>query len=318
MKNFKIMFFSLSYGICTLTLPQQPLMAMEESAEEEIDIPIIPLNKNEALATVLSSGLCTFASSIAGKESIREIPKNTALESILLDAAKKNKQTVTIIRKGKKITRSIDRLIRSGINLNAQDPGYGNYTALHWAVNNGNFDLVVILINHRASLEVEDLSEETPLLLAVKKYTVHNENRELQENRFKIVNKLLEFSANVNTQDHTGKTPLHYAVINGMFDMVKLLVQNYARLDINDNNGYTPISLAQAIGARVKAIYDFLSDAAQNEQDVPSPMFYKYPQPTVVPKPQFQKPIKIPEHLSKEIIAAEEAKEEDKIAVIRS
>ena len=52
---------------------------------------------------------------------------------------------------------------------------------------------------------------------------------------------------NVNSQDKTGATILHYAIAHGQFEIVEYLLQIYndtISLKIKDNNQWTPIALS--------------------------------------------------------------------------
>ena len=46
---------------------------------------------------------------------------------------------------------------------------------------------------------------------------------------------LLEFNANINCLSQNGNTPLHFSIVNGHIDVVKLLLNKKARLDIKNN-----------------------------------------------------------------------------------
>ncbi|CAH8841927.1 unnamed protein product [Trichobilharzia szidati] len=47
-----------------------------------------------------------------------------------------------------------------------------------------------------------------------------------------------------NCKDHVGRSPLHYAAMNGHFDMIRLLLCNRAVVDAVDFNNVTPLHLA--------------------------------------------------------------------------
>ena len=64
-------------------------------------------------------------------------------------------------------------------------------------------------------------------------------------NQTDVVRCLLEKGANVNKQDRSGRTALHFASGNNYTDVIKILLQHRARTDIKDNGGTTPIDLAR-------------------------------------------------------------------------
>ncbi|KAF7235495.1 hypothetical protein EG68_11188 [Paragonimus skrjabini miyazakii] len=47
-----------------------------------------------------------------------------------------------------------------------------------------------------------------------------------------------------NCRDAVGKTPLHYAALNGHFEIIRLLLCNRAIVDVADANNVTPLHLA--------------------------------------------------------------------------
>ena len=52
---------------------------------------------------------------------------------------------------------------------------------------------------------------------------------------------ILEKKVNINYTDKYGKTALHYAFVNTDFELIKLLLENDARMDIEDNNDNSPL-----------------------------------------------------------------------------
>jgi len=71
-----------------------------------------------------------------------------------------------------------------------------------------------------------------------------------------IIKLLLDNDANVDVIDQAGKTPLHYAVIFKNKKIVKLLLDNYAKVDAKDQADKTP--LFYAIIANNKEIKNIL------------------------------------------------------------
>jgi len=55
---------------------------------------------------------------------------------------------------------------------------------------------------------------------------------------------LLRFGANPNVQDNLGNTPMHFAVIGKNVSMVRLLDENNAKADLKNNEGMTAIDYA--------------------------------------------------------------------------
>jgi len=88
----------------------------------------------------------------------------------------------------------------------------------------------------------------------------------IQEGICGMVEALLQVGVDVDLPDkRDGRTPIFFAIENGPLELVKLLViEHNANLDIHSNDGYDPLSYAQAIlneepdNQLHKEIYEFL------------------------------------------------------------
>jgi len=106
-------------------------------------------------------------------------------------------------------------------------------TPLHYAVLNGHKDVVELLLNYKADINVKDKDGYTPLYEAAK--GGHKEVAEL----------LLTKKADVNAKDNKGYSPLHEAVVADDKSVVELLLLNKADVNaIDTNNRQTPLHLA--------------------------------------------------------------------------
>lgn len=94
---------------------------------------------------------------------------------------------------------------------------------LHYAVMNGNREMVLWLLNQGASIDVQDKDGYTPLHLAV---TMQKDT---------ILHLLLANGANVNLQDKWGRTPLLLAIEQKKHDYVEMLLQKQANPFYRDN-----------------------------------------------------------------------------------
>ena len=69
--------------------------------------------------------------------------------------------------------------------------------------------------------------------------------------------RLIKLKETVNKKDDTGNTPLHYAVKYNSLKVVKILLENGARLDIWNNDGDLPHTQSLSCMDPVYCCYDF-------------------------------------------------------------
>ncbi len=133
--------------------------------------------------------------------------------------------------------------------IHGADPdnsGTRTHTPLHFAINNIHHtnqykEIAKLLINNGADIKKQTTNDEnnkiTPLLLSVLR------------NDKELTSLLLSRGANIN---HTGFgincSPLHLAIKNNNFELLKLLIHHNAKLYIKDRYNRTPIDYAQKLG----------------------------------------------------------------------
>ena len=122
-------------------------------------------------------------------------------------------------------------LIDKGADVNLQD--HGGYAALHYAVQRRNFDAISCLVDNGADVNLFTSSKETPLILAC-----------TQSHNMKTINFLLNKGADVNLQNRNGKSALHFA----RSDICYWLIQNLADVNMCDNHNCTPLMQASRKG----------------------------------------------------------------------
>ena len=111
-----------------------------------------------------------------------------------------------------------------------------NVTPLHIAVESKKVEIVELLLNHGACVNARNCNSSTPLLLAAK------------EDSEEIVKLLLKHGADVNSAytctSSEGYTPLCLAVKGGHEKVVQLLLECGANVDAQDNDGKTVLHFA--------------------------------------------------------------------------
>ena len=126
-------------------------------------------------------------------------------------------------------------LIDYGVNVNSKSTQHRHDCALHAAVEGGHLNVVRILVQEGADVNVADngYRGSTPLMLAA------------AYGQWEIVSFLTKHDpASVNTADNYGRTPLMLAAEHGHRETVLLLISNGAQVNVGESNGYTPLVLA--------------------------------------------------------------------------
>eukprot|EP00698_Gefionella_okellyi_P025130 TRINITY_DN9081_c0_g1_i1.p1 TRINITY_DN9081_c0_g1~~TRINITY_DN9081_c0_g1_i1.p1 ORF type:complete len:1126 (-),score=322.47 TRINITY_DN9081_c0_g1_i1:181-3558(-) len=112
-----------------------------------------------------------------------------------------------------------------------------SYTALHYAVRNGDEDIARALIFREANVNaVESVSQHTPLHIACDK------------GHDSLVRLLVEVGAAVDKRDARGATPLHYAAQHGHTNAALVLIEHGANPEDMDDSGKLPVHLASSAG----------------------------------------------------------------------
>ncbi len=121
-------------------------------------------------------------------------------------------------------------MLSHGANANMADST--GMTALYWAVKNGSLELVHILLENKADVNVELAQRSTVLHAAT------------HADRPDIVKVLLENNANVLSVDEFGETPLFGAIRANSFDTVLQLLEHSAVVNIANTDLRTPLHVA--------------------------------------------------------------------------
>jgi len=140
----------------------------------------------------------------------------------------------TAARNGDKA--AVRDLLRHGANVNTRS-GDG-MTALHWAAERGDADIVAMLVDAGANVDATTrLGDYTPLLLAAK------------DGHAPVVELLLEAGADANRPTTTGTTPLMFAAASGVAEAVTALLDYGAEPNARESSrGETALDFAAAAG----------------------------------------------------------------------
>ncbi|CAD5125524.1 DgyrCDS13731 [Dimorphilus gyrociliatus] len=143
---------------------------------------------------------------------------------------------------------SVKELKHHGARFDLKDKG--GSTALHWAVDGGNVEIIEFMVKQGGDVNwKDDQNNWTPLLRLAS-----------VSGKVNVGRKLLELGADLNAKDKDGKTALMIAVINGHNELVELLLDSNCDLTIRNDYGKTALEMAQAMEKRrvLRTIEDFM------------------------------------------------------------
>lgn len=127
------------------------------------------------------------------------------------------------------------------------DPGA---TPLLTAAKAANGELMRLLAAHGADPSITGNDGTTPLMAAAGVGRTEGQTMVTEESALEAVTLALELGNHINAARSDGWTALHGAAYNGADTVVRFLATNGAMLDVRDQQGRTPLSIAE--GATVK------------------------------------------------------------------
>ncbi|KAG1968312.1 caskin-1 [Pimephales promelas] len=130
------------------------------------------------------------------------------------------------------------------VNVNFQDTD--GFSPLHHAALNGNVEVISLLVDSQALVDIRDQKGMRPLHYAA------------WQGKSEPMKLLLKSGSSVNGQSDEGQIPLHLAAQHGHYDVSEMLLQHQSNPCIMDNAGKTPLDLACEFG-RVGVVQLLLS-----------------------------------------------------------
>ncbi|XP_034045645.1 caskin-1 isoform X3 [Thalassophryne amazonica] len=130
------------------------------------------------------------------------------------------------------------------VNVNFQDTD--GFSPLHHAALNGNLELINLLLESQAAVDIRDQKGMRPLHYAA------------WQGKAEPMKMLLKSGSSVNGQSDEGQIPLHLSAQHGHYDVSEMLLQHQSNPCIVDNAGKTPLDLACEFG-RVGVVQLLLS-----------------------------------------------------------
>jgi ankyrin repeat protein len=149
-------------------------------------------------------------------------------------------------------------LLDCGADINAK--GTNQRTPLHYAAEYGDEKTIELLLSKGADINAKDSRNATPLCVAMT--SLSDGRREIVDflvskgakvpdfhlasyrGDIAILNKRLQDGVDINSQEDTGSTPLHFAANSGRKEVVEFLIGKGAQVDAKDIISMTPLYYA--------------------------------------------------------------------------
>ena len=133
----------------------------------------------------------------------------------------------------------LDQLVSSE-NINIETSQYG-FTALHHAVLFGKWQFIPALVRQGADLNIQTHLGDSPLHNAVSFSTEQVLYYGIEHIDKPYLISLLISEQNISAKNNMGVTPLHLVVHNSQWDIVPVLLQHQASVNIQDDSGNTAL-----------------------------------------------------------------------------
>ena len=123
-----------------------------------------------------------------------------------------------------------DALVNGGQDPNELDPE--GFSALHWAALDDFQDMVRILVQHGADVNIRNARQETPVVWAVNK------------GHLSMLKLLEQLGGNLAAVDAKGYMLTHHCAQSGHVIILSYLARKGIEIDVQDNKGRTPLHWA--------------------------------------------------------------------------
>ncbi|KAM9296221.1 caskin-2 [Gastrophryne carolinensis] len=155
--------------------------------------------------------------------------------------AVKGGDVATVQRLLAKVRTSKNKLLGSTKRLNVNYQDSDGFSALHHAALTGNSELLLLLLETQAAVDIKDGNGMRPLHYAA------------WQGQPEPVRLLLRASASVNAASNDGQIPLHLAAQYGHYDVCETLLQHQSNPCLVNKAKKTPLDLACEFG-RIKVV----------------------------------------------------------------
>jgi uncharacterized protein len=174
-----------------------------------------------------------YANPLAGENKADSLE---LIEQLLKRGAKPNTQTTAVVPEP-----GWQQTDGSWVNFTGQTPFLR-------AALSGDVKVMRLLLSHGADPNIATREGTTPLMAAAGiNYVFGRTYTNSSEESLQAVKLCLESGANVNAQNSLGLAAIHGAANRGSDDIVRLLAEKGAKLDLKDKEGRTPRTFAEGV-----------------------------------------------------------------------
>ncbi|CAL1541361.1 unnamed protein product, partial [Lymnaea stagnalis] len=132
-----------------------------------------------------------------------------------------------------------DALIEHGALMTRADSA--GLTPLHRACCNASLDVVKVLLRHGCNVNAVSPDMRTSLTLSLPTYYNLKVGKKKMTDMLSICELIIDAGCDMNKQDAKGWTALHHAVQNDSAPAVCLLAERNCRLELRNEQGFTPL-----------------------------------------------------------------------------
>lgn len=136
------------------------------------------------------------------------------------------------------------KALQSGIDVNTRDAAKTNFSPLHYAAWQGEYETSKFLIANGANINAKSYSDNTPLHYAAGKENRCHGGGNLSEGHFQTVKLLINHGAEIDPRNGRGETPLQNAAECDALDIARLLIAHGANVN-NRSNQYSVLETAR-------------------------------------------------------------------------
>ena len=239
-----------------------PVRGGKESAKQ--DLP--PRFGSSVLATAIENAHYDLAAWLVaeGADLNADGPRGTALHGLVRTRNCERTALPCPVRSGPLDSLALAELLLAGgadvdARMTADPPKNGTYdytymshvgaTPLFLAVKASDTAMTRLLLDHGADPAIGNDENTMPLLVAAGIGYIEGQILASEEKAFEAVRMLVEHGEDVNTTNDKNETALHGAAYRGANSIVRYLIEHGARLDVEDDLGRMPVTIADGVVA---------------------------------------------------------------------